>query len=108
MIGLVMVKGVEDMVFYCYFCLVVLNEVGGNFGWFGMGVDEFYVVNARCGEWFLLYLLMIYTYDMKRVFDVCVCIVVFIWFVDWWCECVYVWWEQLEGFGDVCEEVFVL
>ena len=40
--GPVMAKGVEDTAFYCFNRLVALNEVGGDPGRFGVGVDAFH------------------------------------------------------------------
>ncbi|MGD0813649.1 MAG: malto-oligosyltrehalose synthase [Verrucomicrobiota bacterium] len=38
----VMAKGVEDTAFYCFNRFVALNEVGGNPGRFGIGIEEFH------------------------------------------------------------------
>ena len=42
-----MAKGVEDTAFYRYFRLAALNEVGGDPGRFGIGVEEFHAANAK-------------------------------------------------------------
>jgi len=50
--GPVMAKSLEDTLFYRYFPLVSLNEVGGDPGHFGVGVEEFHGANReRAGEW---------------------------------------------------------
>ena len=80
--GPVMAKGVEDTAFYRYFRLAALNEVGGNPGRFGMGVDEFHAANAKRGERFPLHLLTTYTHDTKRAPDVRARIVALTWLAD--------------------------
>ena len=82
--GPVMAKGVEDTAFYRYFRLAALNEVGGNPGRFGMGVDEFHAANAKRGERFPLHLLTTYTHDTKRSPDVRARIVALTWLADEW------------------------
>ena len=82
--GPVMAKGVEDTAFYRYFRLAALNEVGGNPGRFGMGVDEFHAANAKRGERFPLHLLTTYTHDTKRAPDVRARIVALTWLADRW------------------------
>ena len=106
--GPVMAKGVEDTAFYRYFRLAALNEVGGNPGRFGMGVDEFHAANAKRGERFPLHLLTTYTHDTKRAPDVRARIVALTWLADRWRERVHAWREQLEGLDDAREEVLVL
>ena len=92
-----MAKGVEDTAFYRYFRLAALNEVGGNPGRFGLGVDEFHAANAKRGERFPLHLLTTYTHDTKRAPDVRARIVALTWLADEWAERVHAWREQLAG-----------
>ncbi|HEX2191777.1 MAG TPA: malto-oligosyltrehalose synthase, partial [Acidimicrobiales bacterium] len=68
--GPVMAKGVEDTAFYCYRRLVSLNEVGGDPGRFGTGVDEFHRRNRRTAETWPSTLLTLSTHDTKRSGDV--------------------------------------
>ena len=69
--GPVMAKGVEDTAFYRYFRLAALNEVGGNPGRFGMGVEEFHAANAKRGARFPLHLLTT-THTTRNVLLTCV------------------------------------
>ncbi|HEU4978215.1 MAG TPA: malto-oligosyltrehalose synthase [Solirubrobacteraceae bacterium] len=66
----VMAKGVEDTAFYRYVRLLALNEVGGDPGRFGMGVEEFHARNAVRAERFPRGLLVSSTHDTKRSGDV--------------------------------------
>jgi (1->4)-alpha-D-glucan 1-alpha-D-glucosylmutase len=106
--GPVMAKGVEDTAFYRYFRLAALNEVGGNPGRFGIGVDDFHAANAKRSERFPLHLLTTYTHDTKRSPDVRARIVALTWLADRWRERVVAWREQLPGLDDVREELLVL
>jgi len=68
--GPVMAKGLEDTVFYRYFPLVSVNEVGGNPQRFGVSRDFFHSKNAaRRREW-PNSLLATSTHDTKRGEDV--------------------------------------
>jgi (1->4)-alpha-D-glucan 1-alpha-D-glucosylmutase len=63
-------KGVEDTAFYRYVRLIALNEVGGDPGRFGIGVDELHAGNAQRAERFPEGLLITQTHDTKRGGDV--------------------------------------
>jgi (1->4)-alpha-D-glucan 1-alpha-D-glucosylmutase len=66
----IMAKGVEDTAFYRYGRLLALNDVGGDPGRFGIGVQEFH---AACAERALRHpeaLLTTMTHDAKRSLDV--------------------------------------
>ncbi len=64
--GPVMAKAVEDTAFYRYNRLIALNEVGGDPGRFGIGVEAFHAQNAeRLRNW-PLSMLTTSTHDTKR------------------------------------------
>jgi len=65
-----MAKGVEDTAFYCYNRFVALNEVGGDPGRFGGGVDEFHQFCLRCQTRWPAAMLATSTHDTKRSEDV--------------------------------------
>jgi (1->4)-alpha-D-glucan 1-alpha-D-glucosylmutase len=66
----VMAKGLEDTAFYCFNRFVALNEVGGNPGRFGIGIDEFHQsCRARQSHW-PASMLSTSTHDTKRSEDV--------------------------------------
>jgi (1->4)-alpha-D-glucan 1-alpha-D-glucosylmutase len=62
-------KGVEDTAFYRYLRLLALNDVGGDPGRFGVGVDEFHAANAERAARFPRNLLVTQTHDTKRSGD---------------------------------------
>ena len=62
-------KGIEDTAFYRYVRLLALNDVGGDPGRFGIGVDEFHAANALRAERFPRNLLVTQTHDTKRSGD---------------------------------------
>ncbi|MGH9225301.1 MAG: malto-oligosyltrehalose synthase [Acidimicrobiales bacterium] len=66
----VVAKGVEDTAFYRYLRFVALNEVGGDPGRFGVGVDEFHAANAEAAERWPATMLSTSTHDTKRAEDV--------------------------------------
>jgi (1->4)-alpha-D-glucan 1-alpha-D-glucosylmutase len=66
----IMAKGVEDTAFYRYARLLALNDVGGDPGRFGIGVDEFHRGNAERAARFPNNLLVTQTHDTKRSGDV--------------------------------------
>jgi (1->4)-alpha-D-glucan 1-alpha-D-glucosylmutase len=105
--GPVMAKGVEDTAFYRYFRLAALNEVGGNPGRFGIGVDDFHAANAKRAERFPLHLLTTYTHDTKRSPDVRSRIVALTWVADEWAARVRTWREATGGLPDAREEYLV-
>ncbi|NUR76038.1 MAG: malto-oligosyltrehalose synthase [Thermoleophilia bacterium] len=105
--GPVMAKGVEDTAFYRYFRLAALNEVGGNPGRFGIGVDRFHEANAKRAARFPLHLLTTYTHDTKRSPDVRSRIAALTWVPDEWAERVHAWRNELGGLEDAREELLV-
>ena len=66
----VMAKGVEDTAFYRYHRLVSLNEVGGDPGAFGRGVDAFHEWCAHVATTRPATMLTLSTHDTKRSGDV--------------------------------------
>ena len=66
----VMAKGVEDTAFYRYVRLLALNDVGGDPGRFGLGVEAFHAANAERAARFPRGLLVTQTHDTKRSGDV--------------------------------------
>lgn len=66
----VMAKGVEDTAFYRYHRLVSLNEVGGDPGVFGRGVDGFHAWCAHIAATRPETMLTLSTHDTKRSGDV--------------------------------------
>lgn len=68
--GPVMAKGVEDTAFYVYNRLAALNDVGGNPGLFGRGVEEFHADCAAAAERWPARMLTTSTHDTKRSEDV--------------------------------------
>jgi (1->4)-alpha-D-glucan 1-alpha-D-glucosylmutase len=68
--GPVMAKGVEDTAFYNFNRLVSLNEVGGDPGGFGVGVDEFHRACAETQARWPRTMLATSTHDTKRSEDV--------------------------------------
>jgi (1->4)-alpha-D-glucan 1-alpha-D-glucosylmutase len=66
----VMAKGVEDTAFYRYHRLVSLNEVGGDPGLFGRGVDAFHSWCAHIAATRRETMLTLSTHDTKRSGDV--------------------------------------
>jgi (1->4)-alpha-D-glucan 1-alpha-D-glucosylmutase len=63
-------KGVEDTAFYRYGRLIALNEVGGDPGRFGIGVEQFHAGCLERARRFPLNLLTTQTHDAKRSADV--------------------------------------
>jgi (1->4)-alpha-D-glucan 1-alpha-D-glucosylmutase len=106
--GPVMAKGVEDTAFYRYFRLAALNEVGGNPGRFGIGVDELHDANEQRAARFPLHLLTTYTHDTKRAPDVRARIVALTWLADEWRAKVAEWRASLGPLDDPREELLVL
>ena len=66
----VMAKGVEDTAFYRYGRLLALNDVGGDPGRFGIGVDRFHAACLERARRFPANLLATQTHDTKRSGDV--------------------------------------
>jgi (1->4)-alpha-D-glucan 1-alpha-D-glucosylmutase len=67
--GAVMAKGVEDTAFYRYVRLLALNEVGGDPGRFGIGIDDFHRANELRARRWPEALLAGTTHDTKRSAD---------------------------------------
>ncbi len=68
--GAVMAKGAEDTAFYCYNRFVALNEVGGEPGRFGIGLERFHeAMRGRAAQW-PEGMLGTSTHDTKRSEDV--------------------------------------
>jgi (1->4)-alpha-D-glucan 1-alpha-D-glucosylmutase len=65
----IMAKGVEDTAFYRYGRLLALNDVGGDPGRFGVGVDDFHAGNAERAVRHPQALLTTMTHDAKRSLD---------------------------------------
>jgi (1->4)-alpha-D-glucan 1-alpha-D-glucosylmutase len=68
--GPAMAKGVEDTAFYCYNRFVVLNEVGGNPGLFGVAPERFHNACRSTVEHWPLSMVASSTHDTKRSEDV--------------------------------------
>jgi (1->4)-alpha-D-glucan 1-alpha-D-glucosylmutase len=49
--GPALAKGLEDTVFYQYFLLTSLNEVGGEPNHFGISLEEFHACNLERQRW---------------------------------------------------------
>ncbi|MGH2862219.1 MAG: malto-oligosyltrehalose synthase, partial [Solirubrobacteraceae bacterium] len=65
----IMAKGVEDTAFYRYGRLLALNDVGGDPGRFGIGVEDFHARNAQRALRYPESLLTTMTHDAKRSLD---------------------------------------
>jgi (1->4)-alpha-D-glucan 1-alpha-D-glucosylmutase len=68
--GAAMAKGVEDTAFYTFNRFVALNEVGGDPGRFGVGVEEFHQFCARLQNDWPAAMLDTSSHDTKRAEDV--------------------------------------
>ena len=68
--GPVMAKAVEDTAFYSFNRLVSLNEVGGDPGRFGIGVEDFHASMVSAQEDWPAAMLATSTHDTKRSEDV--------------------------------------
>jgi (1->4)-alpha-D-glucan 1-alpha-D-glucosylmutase len=68
--GPVMAKSLEDTAFYRYNRFIALNEVGGDPGRFGVGVEEFHKACAENQRRWSLGLLATSTHDTKRSEDI--------------------------------------
>ena len=91
--GPVMAKGVEDTAFYRYVRLLALNEVGGDPGRFGLGVEAFHRANAERAAHFPNTLLPGTTHDTKRSADVRARIGALAGMAERWRDCVLRWHE---------------
>ncbi len=68
--GPTMAKGAEDTAFYVYNRFVALNDVGGDPGCFGTGLDTFHARNAEMRRRWPRTMLTTSTHDTKRSEDV--------------------------------------
>jgi (1->4)-alpha-D-glucan 1-alpha-D-glucosylmutase len=91
-----MAKGVEDTAFYRYGRLLALNDVGGDPGRFGVGVDDFHAGNAERALRYPEALLTTMTHDAKRSLDARARIAVLSQIPDRWAEAVRRWLELSE------------
>jgi len=105
----VMAKGVEDTAFYRYARLLALNDVGGDPGRFGIGVDQFHSANLERAERFPRNLLTTQTHDAKRSCDVRARIGAISYAPDAWAAHVRRWFElnAHAGAPDPVEEYFI-
>ena len=95
----IMAKGVEDTAFYRYFRLLALNDVGGDPGRFGVGVDEFHASNAERTLRFPEALLTTMTHDAKRSLDARASVAALSQIPDRWVLAVRRWLELSERHG---------
>jgi (1->4)-alpha-D-glucan 1-alpha-D-glucosylmutase len=107
--GAVMAKGVEDTAFYRYVRLLALNEVGGDPGRFGIGVEQFHEANTLRAQRTPLGLLAGTTHDTKRSADVRARIGALASIADEWAETATRWrtLNAHEGGPDWTEELLV-
>jgi (1->4)-alpha-D-glucan 1-alpha-D-glucosylmutase len=92
----IMAKGVEDTAFYRYGRLLALNDVGGEPGRFGVGVDEFHAAGAERALQHPEAMLTVMTHDTKRSLDTRARIAVLSQVADRWSERVRSWLELSE------------
>ena len=96
--GPVMAKGVEDTLFYAFNRFSALNEVGGDPGRFGVGIEEFHAWNeARSQQWPHA-MLASSTHDTKRSEDVRARMALLSEIPDRWAETVTGWHERNSRF----------
>jgi (1->4)-alpha-D-glucan 1-alpha-D-glucosylmutase len=89
----IMAKGVEDTAFYRYGRLLALNDVGGEPGRFGVGVDEFHAAGAERALQHPEAMLTTMTHDTKRSLDTRARIAVLSQVPEHWTERVRSWLE---------------
>ncbi len=82
--GAVMAKGVEDTAYYRWTRFIALNEVGGDPGRFGLGLDAFHAALARREEISPDGMTTLSTHDTKRSADVRARLAVLAELPDWW------------------------
>ncbi|HET9093901.1 MAG TPA: malto-oligosyltrehalose synthase [Solirubrobacteraceae bacterium] len=113
----IMAKGVEDTAFYRYGRLLALNDVGGDPGRFGAGVEEFHAGNAERAIHRPEAMLTTMTHDAKRSFDTRARIAVLAQIPQRWTEVARSWLASTERFAssvdgrpapDPVERYFVL
>jgi (1->4)-alpha-D-glucan 1-alpha-D-glucosylmutase len=93
-------KGVEDTAFYRYGRLLALNEVGGDPGRFGIGVEQFHQACLERARRFPAGLLTTQTHDTKRSADVRARLTVLASIPGEWEAQVERWFELTEPFRD--------
>ncbi|MBV8357868.1 MAG: malto-oligosyltrehalose synthase [Deltaproteobacteria bacterium] len=91
--GPVMAKSLEDTAFYRYNRFIALNEVGGDPGQFGVGVEEFHAACAESQRRWSLGLLATSTHDTKRSEDVRARLAILSEIPDQWSQAVRRWSE---------------
>ncbi len=89
----VVAKGVEDTAFYRHARLLALNDVGGDPGRFGIGVERFHAACTERAERFPLSMLTTATHDTKRTGDVRARIAALTWMPERWEGAVRSWLE---------------
>jgi (1->4)-alpha-D-glucan 1-alpha-D-glucosylmutase len=87
----VVAKGVEDTAFYRYCRLLALNDVGGDPGRFGIGVEDFHRGCQERAAHFPQTMLNTVTHDTKRTADVRARIAALSWMSERWGEQVREW-----------------
>lgn len=97
--AIVYAKGVEDTAFYRYARLLSLNEVGGDPGRFGIGVDDFHAFAANLQQSHPTAMTTLSTHDTKRGEDVRARIAVLSEVADQWQTAVERWMPIGEQLG---------
>ena len=92
--GPVMAKGLEDTLFYAYNRFAALNEVGGDPGRFGIGLDEFHEWNEGRAQRWPNAMLATSTHDTKRSEDTRARMALLSEIPDRWRETVAGWFER--------------
>ena len=91
--GPVMAKSLEDTAFYRYNRFIALNEVGGDPGQFGVGLEEFHKACSESQRRWSLGLLTTSTHDTKRSEDVRARLAVLSEIPEQWSQAVHRWGE---------------
>ncbi|HEX8977733.1 MAG TPA: malto-oligosyltrehalose synthase [Solirubrobacteraceae bacterium] len=92
----VVAKGVEDTAFYRHARLLALNDVGGDPGRFGIGVNTFHAGCRERAERFPQAMLTTVTHDTKRSADVRGRIAALTWIPERWARAVERWLKLTE------------
>jgi len=95
--GPVMAKGVEDTVFYRWFPLAALNEVGGDPSAFGVTPEQFHAYCAHVQDARPLTMTTLSTHDTKRSEDVRARLAVLAEVPDEWTRAVASWRDMAAG-----------
>ena len=99
--GPAMAKGVEDTAFYRYLRLTALNEVGGDPGAFGIGVDQWHRdCERRVRDWPHA-MTTLTTHDTKRTEDVRARLLVLAEIPDQWAQAVRQWRTAARKHGEL-------